>query len=262
METSFFERGWCRFSLDPVLGQWVEGTIGAAREAVRKPANRQWMRCGGTWFAGVNVLENDSRGAVDGGPALAGRACDFIARDLGHPGLAWDRGQVSVCYPGYPRQSAGETDPAYQYRLKCDAAHIDGLLPVGTRRRRFAREYHAFLLGIPMTSSSGDASPFVVWEGSHELVRQTLLDAFEGVPPGKWAEVDVTDVYHGARKHIFQSCPRTLVPAQPGEAFLVHRLALHGIAPWGDGAKAGEDARMIVYFRPPLPCTRDWLLSR
>ena len=59
---------------------------------------------------------------------------------------------------------------------------------------------------------------------------------------------------------MFETCRRVTVPAQPGEAYLVHRLALHGVAPWEDGAEAPEEGRMIVYFRPEFPAGgRDWL---
>jgi len=45
----------------------------------------------------------------------------------------------------------------------------------------------------------------------------------------------------------------------PGEAYLVHRFALHGVAPWDEDAKAGPDGRMIAYFRPELPDRGLWL---
>ena len=47
------------------------------------------------------------------------------------------------------------------------------------------------------------------------------------------------------------------VTAGRGEAYLVHRLALHGIAPWGAGATAGE--RMVIYFRPESGDPAAWL---
>jgi hypothetical protein len=50
------------------------------------------------------------------------------------------------------------------------------------------------------------------------------------------------------------------VPAQPGEAVLVHRLALHGVAPWQKGATAPPEGRMIAYFRPEFQgLGDDWL---
>ena len=53
---------------------------------------------------------------------------------------------LSVTYPGYPVQEHESDAPAFGYRLKRDAAHIDGLIRDGPDIRRFAREYHAFIL--------------------------------------------------------------------------------------------------------------------
>ncbi len=258
-ERTFFTNGWCHFPHDPVLAGWVERTLPAARAAVRAPENAEWLRCGGTWFAGVNALPNDASGAVEGGPPVAGRAVDFIHRLAGTRGLAWDPAQVSVVYPGYPRPMASESAAAFRYRRDCDAAHLDGLLRDGPRRRRFLREHHAFILGIPFAAASPDAAPLAVWEGSHEVIRRVFHDHFTDTPPDEWRNVDVTDLYHAARREIFETCPRREVAAQPGEAYLVHRLALHGIAPWGAGAAAAADGRMIVYFRPDLGGPQAWL---
>ena len=54
------------------------------------------------------------------------------------------------------------------------------------------------------------------------------------------------------RRRIFAECPRVAVIARPGEAYAIHRLALHGVAPWQEEAPAGPDGRMIAYFRPAL----------
>lgn len=72
-------------------------------------------------------------------------------------------------------------------------------------------------------------------------------------PAKYWPDIDLTDAYHAARREIFDTCPRVAVHARPGEAYLVHRLALHGVAPWAKDAKAPSEGRMIVYFRPELP---------
>ena len=255
----FFETGWCRFSHDPALAEWLAATLPAARRAVAAPENAEWLRCGGTWFAGVNVLPNGPTGAVEGGPELACEAVEFIRDSLGLAGFAWDRAQVSVCYPGYPRPMPGETEAAFRYRRDRDAAHLDGLLREGPDRRRHLREHHGFLLGIPMVEAGAGASPFVIWEGSHEIVREGFRDIFDGLPPGRWGEVDVTDGYHALRRRIFDTCARVEIAAKPGEAYLVHRLCLHGVAPWAPSARAGPDGRMIVYFRPPVGGPEDWL---
>ena len=259
MRQSFLAKGWCRFRCDPALADWVRQTLPAARAAVAAPENADWRRCRGTWFAGVNVLPNDADGAVDNGPKITGEAVDFIRDALGHRRIAFDRGQVSVCYPGYPQKMAAESDAAYRYRRDRDAAHLDGLLAKGPKRRRHVRQHHGFLLGIPMLEASANAAPLVVWEGSHEIVRQTFRSAFGGLPAADWAALDITDVYQAARREIFDCCERREIAAQPGEAYLVHRLALHGTAPWADAAEAGPDGRMIVYFRPEIGGAEAWL---
>lgn len=254
MTHAFFEKGWHRFPHDETLARWVAHVLPKARETIAAPENAEWFRYANTWFAGVNVLQNDEMGRVgDDCPALAGTVIDFIHDTLGLHEFIWDRGQVSVCYPGYPQPMEGETAGAHRYRRERDAAHLDGLIPEGPKRRRYLREHHGFILGIPMTEVSPGASPLVVWEGSHQIIRTAFRNAFDGLPAGKWGEIDVTKIYQETRREIFERCPRTIVHARPGEAYLVHRLALHGVAPWDENADAGPDGRMIIYFRPEDP---------
>ncbi len=255
----FFERGWCRFPYDQRLADWVDEGLPAARETLNAPEQEQWLRCGGTWFAGVNALPNDAAGAVPGGHPLAGDAFDFITQDLRLGDFAWDRAQVSICYPGYPIPGDHETEAAARFRRNRGGAHVDGLSPEGPNRRRHLREHHGFLLGIPMAEVGTGASPLVVWEGSHELMRAAFTETFANLPPARWGDVDVTDDYQAARKRAFDACERVEISAQPGEAYLVHRLALHGVAPWAPGAVAGPDGRMICYFRPEIGGPEDWL---
>jgi hypothetical protein len=61
--------------------------------------------------------------------------------------ITWDRAQVSVCYPGYPKPMDGETDGQHRFRRDRDAAHVDGLLGLGQPKRRFLKEPHQFILG-------------------------------------------------------------------------------------------------------------------
>ena len=258
---TFYKKGWCRLPHDEILSEWVERTRPAARATVDDPNNAQWLRCGGTWFAGVNVLPNDPRGAVDGAPPIAGAAIDFIHNQLGFGTFAWDRAQVSVCYPGYPQPMAEESDAAFRYRRDRDAAHLDGLLREGRERRRFLREHHGFILGIPMVETGEGASPFVIWEGSHEIVRNTFLEVFQDTEPRTWADIDMTETYQSLRRRIFEQCVRVVVSAQPGEAYVVHRLALHGVAPWAENARATDDGRMVVYFRPETGGPQTWLTA-
>jgi hypothetical protein len=166
---------------------------------------------------------------------------------------AWDRAQVSVLYPGYPRPRQGESDNGFAYRRDRDAAHVDGLLPVGETRRRMAQEFHGFILGLPLSEANEDASPMVIWEGSHLMVAEAFRKALKGIAPDRWPETDLTEVYHQVRRKAFSTCPRVAVHARPGEAYLVHRFALHGMAPWGAQGEAEPAGRMIAYFRPEVP---------
>lgn len=251
--------GWCRFGHDDDLMEWVAHCLPAARATVRAPENKRWHRCEGTWFTGVNVLPNDCQGIVGDGPALTGKVVTFIEECLDPGDFCWDRGQISVCYPGYPRPKAGESDAAASYRRTRDAAHLDGLLPEGPDRRRHLREHHGFILGIPLVAASPEASPFVVWEGSHELIRHAFEQRFAGIRAEDWGEEDVTEAYQQVRQRIFEQCRRVEVHACPGECYLAHRLLLHGIAPWQEEAVAGPDGRMICYFRPQISGVERWL---
>jgi len=254
----FFERGWCRFPRDATLQAWALRTLPAARAAVSLAENAKWLRCGDTWFVGVNALPNGPDGAVTGGIPLTGRAVEFIRESLGMS-VAWDRGQVSVVYPGYPRRMESETAAAFRFRRDRDAAHVDGVLRRGARKRRYLQAFHSFIFGIPLVEVRADTSPMVVWERSHELVRRSFQEFFGDVPIERWPEEDVTDLYRSVRRDIFEQCRRVVVSAVPGEAWLVHRMTLHGIAPWTRSPAGRNDARMVVYFRPEMEARRAWL---
>lgn len=258
----FFSGGWCRFPFDAALAAWAAAARPAAEAGLEDPGLRaRWLRCGGTWFVGVHALPNDGAGAIAeaGVPPLPGPAVTFIREVLGFAG-ALDRAQVSVCLPGYPQPWEGESEAAFRYRLRRDAAHVDGLRRSEPGRCRRLGEAHAFVLGIPLTAVDPAAAPFVVWEGSHELIRAALAERLAGIPPARWPDEDITEAYHAARRVVFDRCPRVTVPARPGEAYIVHRLALHGVAPWT--ASTETRPRMIAYFRPELPGEgrfADWL---
>lgn len=273
----FRDSGWVRLPHDPEVAGWAARARPVAEACLADPGHRaRWLRCGGTWFAGVNVFPNDAAGAVpdEGVPPLAGAPVAFAATELGLSGLAWDAGQVSACFPGYPQPWDGESEAAFRFRRDRDAAHVDGLLRFDGRRRRLG-ELHGFILGLPLDEAPQDAAPLVVWEGSHEIMRQAFRDRLAGVPPEDWAAEDVTDAYVAARRTAFERCRRVPVHALPGECYLVHRLALHGVAPWAAGSgtigsgtedRAGDRAarRMIAYFRPdPFPdAPPGWWLDR
>ena len=252
------ETGWLKFRHDSLLEGWVNAVRPAAIRISTDPAARQrWLRHGGTWFAGVSILGNRPDGSVGRSMPLSGRAVSFIERSFGPN--AWDPGQVSVCYRGYPARDPGESASSHRYRRDRDAAHVDGLHPVGPRRRRHLREHHRFILGIPLTDPPPRAAPFVVWEGSHEIVRTMFRNALQGIEPEDWRDADITEAYHEARREVWSRCERREIPARPGEAFVVHRMALHGMAPWPESLLGPAEGRIVAYFRPAGCATRAWL---
>lgn len=255
----FEQKGWLRFSHDPQVAAWAAHALPYGARALTDPTCAEWFQCERTWFIGVDALPNDTAGRLPEGPPLAGAPVDFITRHIAAmPDL--HRAQVSSVFPGYPRPRPGEGDAAFRYRVIRDAAHVDGVKMFGDQRRRRVEEPHAWVLGIPLNSASPDASPLVIWEGSHHIMRRAFAAAFDGVPQADWAEVDVTDPYTAARAEVFATCPRITVPAKPGESYLMHRLCLHGVAPWAESASAPEEGRMIAYFRPELAdWTNGWL---
>lgn len=249
--------GWRKFAFDPALAKWAAHADIAAQRAEVDPKNADWLRCGGTWFVGVNALPNDPSGRLPDGPLLTGAGIE-AARRLSDAPL--DQAQASVCYPGYPRQGPDESDSAFRYRRDRDAAHVDGLHRIMPGRRRKLLERHAYILGIPLNDAGEDAALFVIWEGGHEIMRAAFAKRFAGIAPDLWAGEDVTDTYQSARREAFATCNRIVIHAKVGEAFLVHRLALHGVAPW----PSGQGRRAIAYFRPELASgagSADWLIN-
>jgi len=257
----FNRDGWCIFGRDTALLHWLKTATPAALACRHDPTHGAWLRSGGTWFVGVNALKNDGAGVVNGSGPLRGRAIDFCRQSLGFDGAldgALDPAQVSICYPGFPIQDAGESAASFAFRRDRDAAHLDGLHAVGPERRRKLLEYQGFLLGIPITRADSKAAPLVVWEGSHHIMAQMLRRELAAIEPSDWPEIDLTQPYQAARRRVFETCKRRVIHADPGQAYLLHRMALHGISNWQNGAKAAPEGRAILYFRPEV--SRDgWL---
>ena len=247
-QDGFARRGWHVFPPDPGLMPWVDAAMKATDRVLQDAAWRdRWLVCRGTWFVGVDALQNDDTGALDG-VALSGAALRAVTP---HPPL--HRAQVSVVYPGYPQPREGDSTAAFRYRRDRDAAHVDGILAEGPDRRRFLRDAHAFVLGLPLNPVPPEASPLVVWTGSHVLLGNALRQAVEKAGPGADpASVDVTDAYSATRAQVFAACPRAALHAPPGSAILLHRHLLHGVAPW-QTTQSVPEGRRVAYFRPLLP---------
>lgn len=238
------DAGWQRIGRHPDITRWAEAALPLAQRVIE--ASSEPWRCGGTWFVGVDALSNGPDGAV-AGVAFPWKALPLTPVEL-------HRGQLSVIRPGYPQPSADEAPSAFAFRQSRDAAHLDGLLPMGPSRRRMIQEPHRWILGLPLTDIRN--SPLVVWEGSHRIMAAALHAALCPHPPETWADVDVTDAYQIARAQVFETCPRVELPVGIGEATVLHRLTVHGVAPW-QGEDAGE--RIIAYFRPLLTTVAEWI---
>jgi hypothetical protein len=241
------QSGWQRIGPHQAIRAWADTARTAALDTLAT-TSEPW-RCGGTWFVGVDALPNGPEGTIRGAPF------PWDALPLAPEPL--HRAQLSVIRPGYPQPSPEETPAAFAFRRDRDAAHLDGLLPIGPDKRRMVKEPHAWILGLPLNDTT--ASPLTVWEGSHEILRASLLTALAPHPPEAWGDIDITGAYQQARREIFASCRRIELPARPGEATLLHRLTLHGVAPWKPQDKAPPEGRMIAYLRPQLPTVKAWL---
>lgn len=237
--------GFVRFGWHTDTFLWAQAARVVAQKVARDPEMiSKWLQCQGTWFVGVDSLPSSPNGSVSGVP-LAGPAKDRIgARDDLHPA------QLSIMYPGYPQPRAGENEAAFRYRLKRDAAHMDGLIADGEPKRRYLRERHDWILGLPLTETSPGASPLVVWEGSHLILQSCMIEALGHLPEADWPYIDITDVYQTARKRVFETCRRIPLFTRPGEAVLLNPFLLHGVAPWQPGSVAPREGRMVAYLRP------------
>ena len=171
----------------------------------------------------------------------------------------YHKAQVSITYPGYPKPREGESHAAFQFRKNRDAAHVDGILGIGTPKRRFVREPHAYILGRPLNECDAGARPRVVWDGSHQIMHAAFQDAFAGLTDAQLRETDITDLYKEVRKHVFDTCQRVEVHANVGVGYVLLSMCLHGVDRWACTAKAPPEGRMIAYFRPEVRSALDWL---
>lgn len=257
MVSALHRDGFMVLPADCAVADWAAAAFPEAVKITADPARQaRWLRHGQTWFVGVDALPNAPDGSI-GGVALGGAWQDLVPWPR-----HWHAAQLSVIYPGYPGRDAADSDAAQRFRLTRDAAHLDGLLAEGPAKRRYLREPHSFILGIGLNSVDPGASPLVVWEGSHHLIRAAFAAAYQGVAPPDWAGIDVTDIYQAVRARVFATCPRRVITPGWGQAVLVHRLAIHGVAPWEPGAVAPPEGRMIAYFRPILANPGHWLADK
>ena len=253
----FGKTGYIEFGYDEQIAKWAECAKKKSSRILADPAHLQkWLQCEGTWFVGVDVLPNNSTGDFQNTklPTVFKSFMDKINLKPYH------KAQLSVIFPGYPKPRIGDSEAAFEYRRKRDAAHVDGLLPIGEEKRRYLVEPHGVILGIPLNNTHPGASPIVVWEGSHSIMQKEFSRLFSNINPSDWKDVDVTDTYKKARKYCFENCNRITITGSVGTGYALHPLLLHGIAPWVCPIKGPESAsRQVAYFRPLLRNVQDWL---
>jgi len=251
----FEHKGWVKFKFDERVVRWANA---ANLKITSKLKNKEIfdnnLTCQGTWFVGVDALENDTDGAL-GEISLSG-PFESLMKHTETRGL--HAAQVSIIFEGYPKPRDQESESSFNFRLKRDAAHVDGLIadfPGGPRK---LKEPHAYVLGIPLNQAPKGASPVVVWEGSHHLISKAFKRFFMNKNPEEWADLDVREVYKQTRKSIFEKCKRRVLHANLGECYMIHRLCLHGISTWDSEIKNFNEGRKIAYFRPELQHLARW----
>ncbi len=228
------------FDHDPRTAAWAQAALDEARKVAADPQMQgpDNLRHGRTWFVGVDALPNAGDGSIGGVP-LAGPWERLV------PELPQHAAQLSIIYAGYPKQDVGESDANHRYRRTRSAAHVDGLLPVGPARRRFAQEHHAYILSLPLNDVA--QAPTVVWRGSQGIMQNALRRAIGEADP---AQIDITDAYQAARREVFETCEEVPLLLAPGQSALLHPFVLHGTQAWGDAPDPSGEGRMIAFFRP------------
>lgn len=232
--------GYTVYDHDPHVAAWSKAAADVARTIAAQPQMRgpDNLRHGQTWFVGVDALPNGSDGSIAGVP-LRGPWQSVVPDVPLHPA------QLSIIYEGYPKQDASESDANHRYRVNRCAAHVDGLLPVGPDRRRFACEYHAYILAIPLGECA--AAPTVVWPTSQHIMQAALREAIGDKPSD---QVDITEAYQQARAHVFEVCTPVPLMLRQGQSALLHPFLLHGTQSWGAQKDVSGQGRMVAFFRP------------
>lgn len=245
-------KGFTRLPATPESLAWAKAARAVGQGVAQDQEKRaKWLRHGGTWFVGVDALPTDHAGAI-GGAALP--FADLLQEASGQAPL--HRAQLSVVYPGYPAQAPEDTTAAHAYRLNRASAHVDGLHRKADGGRSLL-EPHALILGIALSEAEATASPLRVWPGSHKPLGKALSQALPP-DPTTWPDINLAPVYTTARRAVFDSIQPIPVALTPGDAVVLHRHTLHGIAPWAPGATAAREGRMTAYFRPTCADPTQW----
>ncbi len=265
------KNGWIFLNTDHTHYEWiVEAKKQLETKFHQKLFDCKDLRCGSTWFVGTNFLDNSSNGNI-GTKLLSRKIFNNISKKFGNNIKYWDKGQVSICWPGYPRKDDKETIKSFNFRIKRFASHIDGIIPFGKKKRRFAKEFHAFILGFPLQNNCLESAPLVLWEGSHKIFRNFFKEIYEGITSDKISSIDITELYSECRKKVFKNCEVKKITPQFKQPYLLDRHVLHGIDAWPEKKNVKynlknnmlsnnlSDGRIIIYFRPVFFNPYDWI---
>jgi hypothetical protein len=240
------ESGCITYEPTPQSLLWAQTVERAAHKIAQDPKQRQkHLRHGGTWFVGVDALPNGPSGEIDGVQLEGPWQADLPVS------LPLHRAQLSIIFPRYPQRDPSQSKANHQFRIKRYAAHVDGILPQGTPPRRYAREFHAYILVIHINECS--AAPTVFWSGSQRVLQTALTAALKGGDG-----MDITDAYQAARAQCLEQITPVELTGPPGGAFLMHPFLLHGTAPW-PATSDHQSPRITAFFRPQYERLSDWL---
>ena len=111
----FGEKGYREFGYDEQVAKWAEFAKKKGNRILADPAQLQkWLQCEGTWFVGVDVLPNDSRGDFIN-TQFPNVFKSFMSKINLKP---YHKAQLSVIFPGYPKPRIGDSEAAFEYRRK------------------------------------------------------------------------------------------------------------------------------------------------
>ena len=94
----FEHKGWIKFKFDQRVARWANAANSKITSKLKNKEIFENLTCQGTWFVGVDALENDTDGAL-GEISLSG-PFESLMKHTETRGL--HAAQVSIIFEGYP----------------------------------------------------------------------------------------------------------------------------------------------------------------